>query len=74
MAKFLNISPIISISYVRCHTYLVQEIKVRQLPELYMAGEEEEGGGAGCNGLMYDWLTALFIEAAKAPTEVKEIL
>jgi len=32
------------------------------------------GGEAGCNGLMYDWLTALFIAAAKAPTEVKEIL
>jgi hypothetical protein len=23
---------------------------------------------------MYDWLTALFIEVAAAPTEVKEIL
>jgi hypothetical protein len=29
---------------------------------------------AGCKGLMYNWLTALFIAAAAAPTEVKEIL
>ena len=32
------------------------------------------GGVAGCNGLMYDWLTALFIAAAAVPTVVKEIL
>ena len=35
-----------------------------------MAGEEE----ARCNVLMYDWVTALFIVAAAAPTEFKENL
>ena len=52
MAKFLNMSPTISISYIRCYTHLVGEIKVGQLTQLYMAGveEEEEEGGQAVTG------------------------
>jgi hypothetical protein len=48
-------------------------MKVRHLPQFY-GRTVRVGGGTGCKGLIYDWLTALFIAAAAAPTEVKEIL
>jgi len=50
MAKFLNMNPIISISYMRCHTYLAREMKVRHLQQLYMAGVEEEEGWQAVTG------------------------